>query len=189
MKPPTFVAWDICRFIPGRVYRTPSHDGPLLFRGAVFSPYDDVYHVTFFDVARGAPWERTVRALAELDDLALEPPRMPAGAGLRLRGLLRGLLSPRAEVRAQVVHRIAALGEAAIPALPWLRETAHHDDITVYDAQQRRTNPRAQAHHALARLAQIPAIAALLQNLPPIADPWVPGVQPPTPRRRPRLPG
>ena len=74
----------------------------------------------------------------------------------------------------------------SIPALPWLLETAHFDDIQVRDSQGRQTNPRAQARHALERLSLIPAVSEAVQRLPLVVDI---GAWPPTPKQvLPRLP-
>jgi hypothetical protein len=181
-----FTGWDMCRFIPGRWYRSPSRTVLLQFRSVVHSHYDGYYRVSFFDPSEGALWAPLVDALEELEDFQLIAPPLPEQAGPALRQLIERLLSPRADVRAEAVHRIADLGEAAIPALPWLNETAFYDDIEVHDRQQRRTNPRAQAQHALRRLSEISVVATQLQELPRVMDPWV---RPPRPREpRPKLP-
>ena len=186
LQAPMYTRWDACRFIPGRWYESPSRNAPLQFRSVVHSPYDGDYRVSFFDPRAGALWEPVVGALDELDDLRLVAPPMPVQAAPALRELMPKLLSPRADVRAEAVHRIADLGEGAILALPWMKEMAFYDDIEIHDRQLRRTNPRAQAQHALRHLSEIPVVWAHIQELPKVVDPWVPPPRPPEPW--PRLP-
>ena len=176
---------DSCPLIPGRVYAT--RDGVRhQFREHAFSRYDGHYFLHFFDPESKAHRTLQIDSFDELASYRLIAPELPAAAGWRLRWRLRRLLSPRAAERARAVHEIAALGEGALPALPWLRETAHFDDIEVEDESGRRTNPRAQARHALAALAELPSVKAAIERLPPLLDP---GALPrPSQGPRPRLP-
>ena len=184
LRAPMYTRWSTCRFIPGRWYESTSRPATVQFRNLVYSPYDGHYRITFFDPLAGALWEPVVNALDEMGDLRLVPPTLPEHAGPAVRYFMRELLSPRADVRAEAVHRIADLGEEAIPALPWLKEMAFYDNIEIHDRLQRRTNPRAQAQHALRRLSEIPAVATRLDVLPIVVDPWVPPPSPPEPRTR-----
>jgi len=151
----------------------------MQFRELRYSPYDGDYSITFFDPQKQQLWHRTVHSVEELDDFELLVPPLPQGIDVRLRRLMPQLLSPRAEIRAQTVHRIAELGESAIPALPWLLETAYYDDIEIHDERQRRTNARAQARHALRRLSEVASVAETLKKTPPVVDPWAPPPSPP----------
>ena len=182
---PRFKTRDSCPFIPGRLYAAP--DGTRnQFRDHVHSWYDGYYIVHFFDPDANEHRALQVDDFDALKSYRLIAPEMPSNAGWRLRRRLRRLLSADAAARAQAVHEIAALGEGAIPALPWLQETAHFDDIQVEDALGRQTNPRAQARHALDALAKLPLVGAAIARLPPLQDI---GARPPRPREpRPRLP-
>ena len=157
----------------GRWYESTSRPAAVPFRNLVYSPYDGDYRITFFDPLAGALWEPVVNALDDMGDLRLVAPTLPEQTGPAVRYFMRKLLSPRADVRAEAVHRIADLGEEAIPALTWLKEMAFYDDIDIHDRQQRRTNPSAQAQHALRRLSEITAVAIRLDELPMVVDLWL----------------
>ena len=158
----------------------------MQFRELRYSPYDGYYLSTFFDPQKEQLWHRTLHSVDELDDFELLVPPLPEGIDVRLRRLMPQLLSPRAEIRAETVHRIAELGESAIPALPWLLETGYYDDIEIHDERQRQTNPRAQAQHALRRLSEVASVAEQLKKIPGVVDPWAP--PPASAEPRPRLP-
>ncbi|MEO5845735.1 MAG: hypothetical protein ABIQ33_12935 [Caldimonas sp.] len=182
---PRFKAWDSCPLIPGRAYASPEGTR-LQFRGQVHSRYDGYHLVTFLDLDLKVERALQVDSLDALAAYRLLVPEMPPQAGWRLRRRLKRLLSPSAAERAEAVHEIAALGEDAAPALAWLQESAHFDDIAIEDALGRRTNPRAQARHALDALARVPAMREAIERLPPLVDI---GARAPVPREPPpRLP-